>query len=183
MKKLLPALVLLIMSWDAEAQPCQKVDLSNRMVTSYLREYVSESIRDGYMPKGMGIVKIRKATDLNGLQIWELNVVLDNAYQDDPPSEYAQLGETIIIFYDFDSANRKVPVSPTPELINCLDEIIGDRVYIRPPSKQRWAEYKVKGELIRETVGKTLSGGYPRSSILFTFQKDGAITTSRPFRE
>lgn len=183
MKKLVLVLVLFSLAWGLRAQPCRKVDLSGQSVSRYLREYISENIRYGYMPQGMGIVKIRRAIDSNGLPLWELTIVLDNAYQDDPPSEYAQLGETIFLFYDLDAKNRRVPVRPTPELINCLDEVIGDRVYIRPPSKQRWAEYNVKGEIVRETIGKTLSGGYPRSSILLTFQKDGTIITNRPFRE
>ena len=63
---------------------------------------------------------------------------IDDRYKDNPPVEWAKLDNDIILFYDGKASRFDVVKhTPTPELLHCLDEAIGDRLYIRPPKRNR----------------------------------------------
>ena len=177
--------LLLFVNIFSLAQPVRKISLWGKKVVPLLLAFDSECVRDGYKVDGsMGVYKIiRYATMRDSLEHWYVSLILDDQYKDQLPKEYAQLTDEIFFFYDSDEKGTVTLNHTNSEVLSYLDSIVADRLYIRPAKKQQWAEFQVNGEIIREEVQKDVSGGYPRNSIWFTFQKEGSIKTSCPFRQ
>ncbi|MEZ0485621.1 hypothetical protein [Fibrella aquatica] len=176
---------LLTLVASSIAQPIPRISLWGQKIVPLLTAFDTECTRLDYNGfTDMGIYRVdRYPASADNPERWLVTLVIDDRYKNEPPKEFAQLGQNIYFFYDAVPGRLPVANPSTPEILAYQDELIGDRLYIRPAPKQRYTEHKIKGEIVREEIGRSMKGGYPQYSIWFAFREDGTITQSRPFRD
>ena len=158
----------------AHAQPCRQITIDSTQ-KSILAKYIHESVLGRYFVDDKGVVIVTRMIR-SGRPAWQVRVALDDSYKDNPPIEWAQLDRDVILFYDAEQpGNREEKTVATPELLSCLDAAIGDRLYIRPPKKERWlAVAGPNGKLIK-VQGKRIFGGNMHNDEIIIFEADGRI--------
>ncbi len=129
--------LLLCFICKTNAQPCRQITINDTIQRGLLVDYITRCNRDRHFVHDKGIIVITRFVE-KGLKCWSMQAIIDDRYKDNPPVEWANFRGNIILFYDT-HLNRFdiVKHTPTPELLCCLDEAIGDRLYIRPPYRPR----------------------------------------------
>ena len=156
------------------APPCQYVEIVGQDTAKYriLSNFVSDLQRDNYFQNDKGIIRMTRYQDEAGDSIWILSPLIDNRYRDDPPTKFSVFNGRIILVYEGNQAGNS-PNNAHPEAYNdCLEDIIGDRVYIRPSREDRWTkEYEFAGRLYNQGTRTVSTGG--GGGITVRFKKDG----------
>jgi hypothetical protein len=139
-----------------------------------LSEFVSSCVRNHYWQNDKGIVLLREYQNEEGKLCWLLLPSIDDSYKDNPSNRFACFQGDIILIYDADSrGNAKFNLESKDALNQCLEQIIGDRVYRRPITTSRWAD-TVLPIINRKLNGKrrytTGNGG----SLIIIFNPDGS---------
>lgn len=160
------------------AQPCKQIALDSTQKRIFYG-YIDECMRDGYFVGDKGIVEVTRFINKAGRPTWQMILVLDDRYKDNPPTEWAKLEQDVILFYN---ANYSKPqssmaeqITPTPELLKCLDEAIGDRVYIRPPKRDRTIEIPRPGKAPIKGEFRRLRGQAGLNEKRVIFDSDGKV--------
>ncbi|MDQ3536478.1 MAG: hypothetical protein M3421_12725 [Bacteroidota bacterium] len=162
------------------ASPCQQIDvITNRQQGKIITDFVSNSLSDNYFINNKGIISLRRYRDANGDSVWILRPLIDNRYEDNPPTKFSTFGGDIILVYDADERGNE-DQNPSAKLYNaCLEDVIGNRVYPRPTRKDRWINETIfNGRKMNQGIqrGRTGNGG----SVKVVFKKDGSYEISRP---
>jgi hypothetical protein len=178
---LLLGLALLTPSGYAQSgypPPCNDVkqvkldtDLQKRKI---LLDFISNCERKAWR-EDKGIVHLMEYKNEQGKTCWLLLPSIDDRYKDNPPGRFASFEGDIILVFDADSNRNVKPITGDKNRLNqCLEQIIGDRVYIRPTIKSRCTDnvlpisnHKLKEGRRRRWAG---NGG----SLIVIFNPDGS---------
>jgi len=174
---LLALLMIAAMGKPSHAQPCRKIEIATDSVKrTILQKFISESRQTKYFIRDKGIVELRIYTDKEGRDCWYLVPHIDDRYKDNPPIQYAVFGNDIILIYQANASGIAHPTKgDTAALNQCLEEVIGGRVYIRP-KKGIWVEsIGIDGKLRKEQVRIIMTGSIGDLTVLFN--KDGTYQT------
>jgi hypothetical protein len=165
--------------------PCTEVkqvkldtDQTKRQILS---EFVSRCVSNSSWKNDKGIVLLREYQNEEGKLCWLLLPSIDDTYRDNPPTRFASFDGDIILIFDADSKQNVKPTNGDKTALNqCLEQIIGDRVYTRPMIKGRWTDMvlpftnrKMKEGAHRHTLG---NGG----SLIIIFNSDGSYKKLLP---
>ncbi len=108
-----------------------------------IMDYVNKATQNQWFPGDIGILQVREKVQPSGTVAWRVSSIIDNTYRNNPPREFAKVHSDIVLFY----TENTLPLSATEkELINeQLDNIVLDRVYIRPPHVHRNDTLRLSG--------------------------------------
>lgn len=165
--------------------PCDQVkqvkldtDQNKRLI---LIDFIRNCVQNRYWVNDKGVVLLREYQNEEGKQCWLLLPSIDDSYKDNPPSRFASLDGDIILVFDADSKRNVIPTTGDKALLNqCLEQIIGNRVYSRPSVKSRWTDMvlpftnrKMKEGAHRHEVGND-------GSLIIIFNSDGSYKKLLP---
>ncbi|MGD1891690.1 MAG: hypothetical protein ACFB15_14000, partial [Cyclobacteriaceae bacterium] len=127
---------------DSPFLPCQEIELVTDTVGSVKRKLLSsfldQAFSDGYFINDKGIVHVYRYRNSEGDSVWLLEPSIDDRYQDNPPTKFADYRGDIFLVWEADK-NGSPEKNPDPDVYNqCLEQVIGDRVYLRPEITTRW---------------------------------------------
>ena len=181
---LLVLVLLVAIGLTANAQPCHKVEIATDSVKrAILDKFISESIKTNYFIGDKGMVQVNIYKDEKGRDCWLLLPQIDDSYKDNPPTKYADLdgdGDIMFLVYEANSSGIELPFrGDRTAVIKCLEAVIGDRLYIRPPKQDRWVEFKDPTGKLRRTKKQTITLGNG-GSLIIIFNKDGTYKTLTP---
>jgi len=129
-----------------------------------------------------GVVKLVIYKNKEGKDCWLLIPLIDDSYKDNPPEKYAEVGVDLIsIYYGDVNENALITDKKKHSKLNeCLEEVIGDYLYIRPTLKRRTFEYldEMTGN-VRKTQKRIVENGNG-GSLVIEFNKDGTYVTKKP---
>ncbi len=124
--------------------PCnevERVDLESDQVKSKILVDYIYYCESKEWKNDKGIVILTEYTNEDGKYCWSLTPSIDDSYKDNPPKKFATFkGDIILIFQGGRIPNAKPDSGDKDKLNGCLEQLIGDRVYIRPTTKGRWAD-------------------------------------------
>ena len=174
---LLVLMLVAAVGLTANAQPCEKVEIAADLAKrTILQKFISESRQINYFIHTMGIVELRIFTDKEGRNCWLLFPRIDDRYKDNPPTQYATFDHDIILIYQANDSGMALQTKgDTAALNRCLEDIIGDRVYIRPKKGRLVEVIDIDGKLKR-VQSRTITGG-SIGEIQVVFNKDGTYKT------
>ncbi len=195
MKKLFFILFLSLFSSFAKAQCAEqnRISINDTITRGILHSYIGESNKHLSLTydknnKKKGIYQIITYMDEKGRKCLSVRTWIDDRYKDNPPSKWGYLMGDILLYYDgeIDGTERKNVASA--DFMDCLEIIIGDRVYPRPKPTLRFIELKDyniqnrrsnfwKVEIDRT---KTMLNGNDSNNTIFIFEKNGTITSYEP---
>lgn len=157
-----------------------KVD-TDSIKRKILFDFIQSSLREHWFSReyDKGIVHLCEYHNSQNQLCWLLYSRVDDLYKDNPPNRFADFDGDIILIYDADSTGRVIKtIGDRTSLNQCLEKIIGDRVFIRPATKKRWTSAVIPYVNKRRYEGnrRIMTGG--GGSIIVTFNKDGSYTIS-----
>ncbi|UHG94992.1 hypothetical protein [Spirosoma oryzicola] len=128
-----------------------------------------------------GIVLLREYQNEQGRTCWLLLPGIDDSYRDNPPSRFASFNGDIILVFEADSRGNLKPAEGDKDLLNqCLEQIIGDRVYTRPTIKTRWTDNVMPFTNRKMKRGASRISGGNGGSVLVIFNADGSYQKVLP---
>lgn len=128
-----------------------------------------------------GIVMLTEYINEDGKQCWLLVPSIDDRYKDNPPKKFGTLNGDIILIFEGDRMHNTQPASGNRDKLNsCLEQIIGDRVYVRPAMNTRWADgvRPFTNERIREGRRRMYLGN--GGALIIIFNGDGTYKKQLP---
>ena len=132
-------------------------------------------MRNNYWRYDKGIVLLREYQNKEGKLCWLLLPSIDDAYKDNPPNRFATFDGDIILIFDATSKGiLKESIDNKNALNQCLEKIIGDRVYIRPAATSRWADAVPTITNKRLKEGRRRISGGNGGSLNVIFNADGS---------
>ncbi|WP_080059277.1 hypothetical protein [Spirosoma aerolatum] len=125
-----------------------------------------------------GIINLYEYKNSQNQLCWLLFAQIDDSYKDNPPTRFSDFQGEIILIYDADSTGRVLKTSGDKASLNrCLEQIIGDRVFIRPTIKTRWTSSVLPdNEKRKEGNHRWVTGG--GGAVIIRFNKDGSYKIS-----
>lgn len=187
-------MILLILCYELFAQECyaqpgnampckevERIDLESDPVKSkILFDYICYCETKEWK-NDKGIVMLIEFINEDGKQCWLLVPSIDDRYKDNPPRKFATFHGDIVLIFEGDRMHNIKPASgDKDELNSCLEQLIGDRVYIRPTVKTRWADgfRPFTNEKIEE--GRRWTYGGNGGTLMIIFNGDGTYKKGLP---
>ncbi|RYF77926.1 MAG: hypothetical protein EOO39_02750 [Cytophagaceae bacterium] len=128
-----------------------------------------------------GLVHLREYRNDKGKLCWLLLPCIDDRHRDNPPNRFADLNGDIILIFDADSRGNLKPITDNQNALNqCLDQIIGDRVYNRPTVKGRWTSDVLPFSNRKRAEGNHWLRGGNGGSLIVIFNEDGTFQKLSP---
>jgi hypothetical protein len=166
--------------------PCDEVERVDLESDSIKRQILARFIfhcEEKSWKNDKGIVMLTEYINDDGKQCWLLTPSIDDRYKDNPPRKFAILSGDIILIFEGDTTGMQKPWPGSKDknkINDCLDKIIGDRVYIRPTAKTRWADgfRPFTTEKITEGRHRWISGN--GGDIIIIFNGDGTYKIAIP---
>jgi len=159
------------------ASACQelKIHLDSTQQT-ILSDFIRESQQNHYFINDKGIILMTIGKNEKGLVTWELSPTIDDWFMYDPPGKYFYFRSFLVLVWEGKGIGSGLNSNrDTAAIKSCLWDKIGDRIYIRPPSKPRLMEVVTpdgKKRMIDSRVSVTGGGG----AYIITFYKNGTYT-------
>jgi hypothetical protein len=183
------ALPLFVNAQEAPSSPCsavQQVNIVNdKTKRRVMTEFLTESVRNnGFSTTyDKGIVHLNEYTNAQGELCWLLTPRIDDSYKDNPPESFSDFDGDIILVYKADSTGRvakPTDKSKTAAINQCLEQIIGDRVFTRPATRNRWTSWlmPVSNKKATEGTRRNITGN--GGSVIIIFDKQGGYRKSYP---
>ncbi|MFN8358192.1 MAG: hypothetical protein U0Y10_27260 [Spirosomataceae bacterium] len=145
--------------------------------------YISEAHRTNYAFDDKGIFQIVRYTDRQNRKCLWVKTWIDDRYKDTQPVGwgYFFFSDIVLLYYDADADGKIIPQPVDKDFMACLEKIVADRVYIRPPKTTRYRRVRINNEVIIEvdTVKKSKLGN-DSNECIFILEKDGKITRIKP---
>ncbi|WP_144051637.1 hypothetical protein [Fibrisoma limi] len=146
-----------------------------------LTEFISSCLRNKYWTNDKGIVLLREYKNEAGKQCWLLLPSIDDGYKDNPPERFATFQGDIILVFDANSNGIQKASTGNREALNqCLEQITGDRVYIRPPKRSRWTDVVMPFTNRKMTNGPRRISAGNGGSLIIIFNDDGSYQALIP---
>ncbi|MCF0064757.1 hypothetical protein MUK70_04175 [Dyadobacter chenwenxiniae] len=164
--------------------PCDEVKQvkidTDRKKEEILHDYVDYCGRKEWK-NDKGIVMLREFKNEQGLDCWLLIPSIDDSYKDNPPERFATFQGDIILVFSADSMHNVIPAKGDKNQLNrCLEQIIGDRVYIRPTIKGRWTDGVRPFSNEKITEGAHRFHGGNGGTLIIVFNADGTYRKFLP---
>lgn len=158
------------------AQPCRQIAIDSAQIRIF-RSYIDECEREHFFVADKGVVVVTRFNHKSGRPAWRMNLIVDDRYKDNPPTEWAELTGDIILFYNADTQfSDPYKTTPTPDLLSCLDKVIGDRLYIRPPKSDRTIEVERPGKEPVKIDSRRTWGMSGLNHEIVIFETNGKVT-------
>jgi hypothetical protein len=139
-----------------------------------LTEFISSCLRNNYWKNDKGIVLLREYQNEEGKQCWLLLPSIDDGYKANPPNRFATFNGDIILIFDATSKGMLKESTGNRRALNqCLEQIIGDRVYINPTATSRWTDMVLPFTNRKMKEGARRISGGNGGSLIITFNADG----------
>lgn len=165
--------------------PCNDVKQVKLDTDPKRRQILVDFIRDcerNQWKNDKGIVLLREYQNEQGKSCWLLLPSIDDSYKDNPPSRFASFNGDIILIFDAESNGLvlKPTVGDKDRLNQCLEKIIGDRVYTRPTIKSRWTDNVMPftNRKMERGAGRIYGGN--GGSLIIIFNPDGSYDRLLP---
>ena len=160
--------------------PCDEVKLvkldTNAQKRQILADFISSCIRNHYWLNNKGIVLLNQYQNQQGKQCWLLLPSIDDSYKDNPPNRFASFeGDIILIFETESNGFITKPTGDDKSRLNqCLEQIIGDRIYSRPTIKTRWTDMvlPISNRKLERGASRISAGN--GGSLIIIFNPDGS---------
>lgn len=164
--------------------PCAEAKQVKLDTSPSKRKILGDFIRDceqNEWKKDKGIVLLREYWNQQGKECWLLLPSIDDSYRDNPPDRFASFDSDIILIFDADSVgNIKPSIRNRQDLNQCLEQIIGDRVYTRPTIKTRWTDAVRPYTTEKMKEGARRIQGGNGGSLIIIFNTDGTYKKLLP---
>ncbi|GAB3021490.1 hypothetical protein [Spirosoma pulveris] len=146
-----------------------------------LSNFISSCVRNNYWKNDKGIVLLSQYQNEEGNACWLLSPAIDDHYKDNPPGHFASFQGDIILVFEADSRRNIKPATGNKNALNqCLEQIIGDRVYPRPAIKTRWTDSVMPFTNRNLNEGARRISGGNGGSLIIIFKPDGSYQTLLP---
>ena len=159
--------------------PCDEAKLVKLDTDPKKRQILFDFIQDcerNQWKNDKGIVLLREYQNEQGKPCWLLLPSIDDSYKDNPPNRFASFNGDIILIFDAESNGHilKPNVGDKDRLNQCLEQIIGDRVYTRPVIKTRWTDNVIPFTNRKMKRGASRISGGNGGSLIIIFNPDGS---------
>ncbi|MEZ0485622.1 hypothetical protein [Fibrella aquatica] len=128
-----------------------------------------------------GIIILKEYTNAHNELCWLLSPDIDDSYKDNPPTRFSDFNGDIVLVYTADSTGNALKTPQPHEPLNqCLEQIIGDRVFTRPAKRSRWTSsvFPITNRKATEGARRNLTGN--GGDVIIIFQKDGTYRKEYP---
>lgn len=153
--------------------PCTEVEQVDVATDTTKRRILHEFIRKGEgfnVEYDKGIVYLIQYTNEEGKKCWDLYARIDDSYRDNPPAQFMDFKGDIVLVYQGNEKGRPIKAAKSADVLNdCLEKIIGDRVFTRPKTRERWTSdlLPVINRPRREGNRRAATGGGGQIAIIF----------------
>ena len=159
--------------------PCDEAKLVKLDTDSKKRQILIDFIQNcerNQWKNNKGIVLLREYQNDQGKPCWLLLPSIDDSYRDSPPNRFASFNGDIILISEAESNGLVVKPSAGDKnrLNQCLEQIIGDRVYTRPTIKTRWTDMVLPFTNRKMERGAGRISGGNGGSLIIVFNPDGS---------
>jgi hypothetical protein len=164
--------------------PCQQVtlatDTSHADKRMILVNFIEYALDNKYFVNDKGIVHLYRYKSQKGDSIWRLHPTIEDKYRDNPPTMFSDFHGDIVLVYDADEQGN-IRQNPNPEPYNdCLEDVIGDRVYRRPKKKGRWSNYMLPNGRVLEEGAHRVAIDHGKDQTI-VFDQDGSYKILPPY--
>ncbi len=170
--------ITLLAGMPALAQlPCSEVTQVNLVTDTTIDRLLIKTIHrfeKEWWVGDKGIVHLYEYFDKEGNYCWFLKPFIDDTYRDNPPNRFMDFRGDIVLIYSADSNRNLIPPGGNKKARNdCLNQIVGDRVYIRPSQRERWSSYSqtIHGRTTRGK-GRRIVAGHAGDTVI-VFKSNG----------
>ncbi|MPR33629.1 hypothetical protein [Salmonirosea aquatica] len=164
--------------------PCDEVKQIKLDTDPSKRQILGDFIRaceQNQWKNDKGIVLLREYQNEQGKDCWLLLPSIDDSYKDNPPGRFASFNGDIILVFEADSNRSIIEAQGDKSALNqCLEQIIGDRVYIRPTIKTRWTDNVMPFTNRKMKVGVRRISAGNGGSLIIIFNSDGSYKKLLP---
>lgn len=126
-------LVLICIFNNAKGQECRERYFSETE-KPVIKEYLEQALKNRWFLGEIGVIGIYERDLAGQRKMWELAMLYDDDYKKSPPHEYAYIRNYLVLFFQ---DNKDLDESVKEKRIACLDTLVLDRLYIRPPRRER----------------------------------------------
>lgn len=166
------------------APPCDEVKQIDIAPGSIKKSIISKFIQEcerNWWKTDKGIIHLAEYKNEQGKLCWLLQQRIDDSYKDNPPDQFADFDGDIILIFEADSNRNIIPTKKNRDALNrCLEQIVGDRVYIRPTIKTRWTSSVLPITNKKLKVGRRRIRGGNGGSLIIIFNADGSFEQLLP---
>jgi hypothetical protein len=182
MKKLLPLIFLLSsIRVFSQTQTCVEVKITDSTLRTIITEYGASCIRAHFFHENIGVIEMVEFQDTTGRKRLLFQALIDDRYKENPTNTYAKVDQYFILVYQADSLGNKKATVASPELLECLSNEIGDRLYIRPVRKERIVEIlNNDGTKRKVKLPKFTATGNIWNAVYFIFDSPTNYRIQRP---
>ena len=164
--------------------PCNEAKLVNIAPDSIKQQILADYIRScerGLWRKDKGIVLLYEYQNEQQKPCWYLSSSIDDGYKANPPRRFMDFqGDIILIFEGRATGYDRYATTETSALIQCLEQIVGDRVYTRPTIRSRWTNQVLPTSNKKMTVGQRRISGGNGGDLIIIFNADGSYHKMLP---
>jgi hypothetical protein len=179
MKNISLIIIVLLISLNklhAQKNILKNVDSVGVIYKHVLTNYWNECVKNRYFFEDKGIVKVIIFKDSLNNNCLRLSALIDNRFQENPTNSYTFIGSNLYLIYEGDSIGNEINPTKDKKLSKAINEIVQDRVYMRPPKVKKWVEtFNLKGQKIKVRA-ITLSSGNIWNETIVIFNKNGGYT-------
>lgn len=155
--------------------PCRQIKLIGK--DSLKRKIMKETI-DFFLVKNCfannrGIVMLIISLDKRGNEVWTMYSAIEDKHmwRSQVTPLFEDFDGDIVMIYDknYVVENSKMSEQEQQAMRECMDQVIGNRVYQRPTRKDRWTErfFVFEGDTIRQGQGRGSTGTACKRIIVF----------------
>ncbi|WP_461100329.1 hypothetical protein [Spirosoma koreense] len=193
-------LIMLVSTLQAQHQPCQRLDITDKKQRQVLAKFIRDSRKKGFLTADSGMVNLSERRDREGQLVWYLTArkywrryqpatpFVGHCLDCLSPSGWTQVDNHVVLRHASDQREDTLSLEES----RCLQQLLAPTVAIWPPLPIPPKEVPRKdynGQLLMDKNGRVqmepyrwpLYGGSSGHNDLFvTFQKDGSIVKKRP---
>lgn len=179
--KYLLVFAALLLSRPLFAQACQVVNVAtDAQKKALLEAYIQDCHQRNFFFEDKGAVKLVVYQEADGRTCWLLSAIIDDRYRSQPPAQYAELGNDIMLVYRGDSLANILPIAgDAAARAACIAEVLGSRVYPYIDKPEYTTVIDAQGNPQQVQVKHMLMGNF-HNDLIIKFNKDGTVSKFTP---